>query len=386
MSTTAIVVLGSTGSIGVQTLEVVRAHPGRFRVLALAGGSNVDLLEVQAREFKPEVVAVGRPERGRALAGSLSDTGIRVVSGPAGLEAAAALPAAELVVGGISGIAGLRPLLAALGAGKRVALANKEPLVAAGALVTAWAQEHGGELIPVDSELSAIFQCLKGEDRAHLARIFLTASGGPFARLTKEQLARVTPEQALEHPTWRMGRKVTIDSATLMNKGFEVFETRWLFGVEWDRIRILVHHQSIIHSMVEFVDGSCVAQLGLPDMRFPIQYALFYPERAANDLPRLDLAERRQLTFDAPDLERFPCLRLAFEAGRLGQTYPAALNAADEIAVEAFLDRRIGFMDIPRVIEQTLSAHDPLEGSTLEQLEEVDDAARRSAAAVIAQT
>ncbi len=386
MSTTAIVVLGSTGSIGVQTLEVVRAHPGRFRVLALAGGSNVDLLEVQAREFKPEVVAVGRPERGRALAGSLSDTGIRVVSGPAGLEAAAALPAAELVVGGISGIAGLRPLLAALGAGKRVALANKEPLVAAGALVTAWAQEHGGELIPVDSELSAIFQCLKGEDRAHLARIFLTASGGPFARFTKEQLARVTPEQALEHPTWRMGRKVTIDSATLMNKGFEVFETRWLFGVEWDRIRILVHHQSIIHSMVEFVDGSCVAQLGLPDMRFPIQYALFYPERAANDLPRLDLAERRQLTFDAPDLERFPCLRLAFEAGRLGQTYPAALNAADEIAVEAFLDRRIGFMDIPRVIEQTLSAHDPLEGSTLEQLEEVDDAARRSAAAVIAQT
>jgi len=370
-----VVILGSTGSIGRQTLDVIRAHPQRLQVVGVAAGRQVEELARQACEFGVEACISDSSLHGELveLAGGRAG---RLLAGREALCELATRPDADLVVGAVSGLAGLPPVLAALECGKPVALANKEPLVAAGELVTAAAARAGAALLPIDSEISAVFQALKGEDPASIEKLLLTASGGPFASYSLEELRGVAPEQALAHPTWRMGRKVTIDSASLANKGFELFELRWLFNVTFDRIEVVVHPQSVIHSAVQFCDGSVVAQLGLPDMRIAIQYALLHPERAPNQLPRLDLAELGRLTFARPDVTRFPCLRLAYEAGRAGQTYPAVLNGADEEAVALFLAGRLGFLDIPRVIEGALAEHEPADAVTLDDVVAADAWAR----------
>jgi len=358
-------ILGSTGSIGQQALEVVASLPGRFRVLALAAGNNRDLLARQVAGWHPEMAAFEGPD----LPGNFRR---------ASMDEMAAHPGVDLVVVATSGKAGLSPTLAALRAGKRVALANKEVLVMAGEIVMR--ETRPGQLLPVDSEHSALWQCLVGEERENIARLVLTASGGPFLRLPPGELARITPEQALAHPTWRMGKKVTVDSATLMNKGFEAIEARWLFGVPYEKIEVLVHPQSVVHSLVEFVDGSVKAQIAPPDMRLPIQYALTYPQRLENrDLPRLDWKRLHSLTFEPPDLERFPCLKLALEAGREGGTLPAVLSAADEVAVELFLSRRIPFSAIPRLVEKALEGHRPVTHPSLEQILEADKSGREKA-------
>jgi 1-deoxy-D-xylulose-5-phosphate reductoisomerase len=369
-------VLGSTGSIGRQTLDVIRRLPGRFRVVGLAGGANHTLLEDQAREFQPNLVWCRDNERHMT---------IKAASGRsarwATMEDMAADPAAEIVVVATSGIAGLMPTLTALRAGKSVALANKEVLVIAGHIVTRAAEQGGGELRPVDSEHSAIWQCLWGEDIACVDRIVLTASGGAFRDLPARDLAGVTPQQALRHPTWEMGRKITIDSATLMNKGFEAIEARWLFNVPMDRIEIVMHRESIVHSLVEFADGSVKAQLGEPDMRLPIQCALSYPERMpGSGTQRLNLARTGALTFAEPDLGRYPCLRLALEAGAKGGTWPAVLAAADEVAVERFMGGHISFTDIAKVVDSALSAHAGTADPLLETVLEADRWAREFAA------
>lgn len=358
-------ILGSTGSIGQQTLDVVRSFPDRFEVIGLAAGRNTGLLSKQVEEFHPRYVCAS--ERLDMAAAPCSTT----------LEELTSHDEVDLVVMAISGMAGLGPTMAAIRAAKPVALATKEVLVAAGEIVMAEAEACGGRLLPVDSEPSAIWQCLVGEDRG-IKKLILTASGGPFRHLSQERLAAVTPRQALEHPTWKMGRKVTIDSATLMNKGFEVIETHWLFDVPFDDIEVVVHPQSIIHSMVEFTDGSTKAQMSLPDMRLPIQYALFYPEGPASGLPRLDLARIGSLSFEPPDVEGFPCLRLALEAGREGGTYPAVLSAADEVAVELFLEGRIGFLDIAGVVEEALDKHESTCRPTLEDVIAADSWAREA--------
>lgn len=375
MTPKRVVILGSTGSIGEQTLDVVRRHPDRLQVIGLAAGRQVDQLAKQALEFGARA-SVADTALVHKLRDLTAGSDVLVTGGQEGLVELAELPEADLVVGAVSGLAGLAPVMAALEAGNDVALANKEPLVAAGELVTATAHRSGARLLPIDSEISAVFQAHRGEDRDCISKLILTASGGPFQKLSREQLEAVTPEQALDHPTWRMGRKVTIDSATLANKGFELFELHWLFGVPFDSIEVVVHHQSIIHSAIEFCDGSVMAQMGLPDMRTAIQYALLHPERRANDLPRLSLAELGTMTFDRPDLDRFPCLRLAYDAGRAAQTYPAALNGADEEAVRLFLDGHIGFMDIPRAIEGALQAHEPSPAATLADIVLADTWAR----------
>jgi len=353
-----IVILGSTGSIGQQTLDMVRAHPDRLTVVGLAAGSDVEGLASQCQEF------------------GVVESVLAARDGPDSLCDLIGRTQPDLLVAAISGLAGLTPVLVALQAGVDVALANKEPLVAAGELVVSTATRAGALLLPIDSEISAVFQCLHGQDRAALEKVLLTASGGPFARLSAKELAKVTPRQALDHPTWKMGPKVTIDSATLANKGFEVFELKHLFRLSFDQIEVVIHHQSIIHSMVQFQDGSIIAQMGLPDMRIPIQYALMYPERVANDLPRLDLDQVGQLTFASPDVGKFPCLRLAFEAGRSGKSYPVVLNAADEEAVRLFLEEPICFMDIPRLIERALEAHQPQRTDSLDDVLEADRWAR----------
>jgi 1-deoxy-D-xylulose-5-phosphate reductoisomerase len=358
-------VLGSTGSIGRQALDVVRALPEHFRVVALAAGKNLELLAAQVKEFRPEFIGFGA---GSGLEEKASE--IRDYSGceflP--LEEMARLPAADIVILATSGTAGLGAFMAAVKAGKNIALANKESLVSAGHIITAEAARTGARLLPVDSEHSAIWQCLAGE-RQPPRRIVLTASGGPFREYSPAAMSGITVAQALAHPSWKMGKKVTIDSATLMNKGMEVIEARWLFGVPMENVRVLVHPRSIVHSFVEFIDGSVKAQLGCPDMRLPIQYALSYPERLDNPaLPRLDWNEFRGLTFEPPDMKKFPCLRLAVEAGKKGGTYPAVLCAADEAAVGLFLEERIKFTDIPRLIELVLERH----GSTaIPGLEEI---------------
>lgn len=366
-----ILILGSTGSIGTQTIDVVGAHPDLLRIVGLAAGSNAAALSRQAADLGVEMIALADEQAAANLASA------NTFAGAQGICDLVTACEPDLVVGAISGSAGLRPLLTALEAGIDCALANKEPLVVAGKIVTDTARKSGAQLLPVDSELSAMFQCMRGERADEVARILLTASGGPFSKLSAEELARVTPDQALAHPTWRMGRKVTIDSATLANKGFEVFETLWLFGVDARQIEVVVHHQSIIHSLVEFQDSSIIAQVGLPDMRVAIQFALTYPDRVANDLPRLSLAEVGTLTFAKPDTERFPCLRLAMEAARAGATYPAALNGADEAAVAAFLAGAIGFMRIPELIEQALSEHEPGDATSLNEVEQADAWARK---------
>jgi 1-deoxy-D-xylulose-5-phosphate reductoisomerase len=362
-----VAVLGSTGSIGRQTLEVISALPHRFSVIGLAAGHNTDLLAEQINQFKPRLVH----SQGKI---SLTSAKYEVLS----LEEIASHPEVDIVVIATSGKWGLKPTLAAVKAGKRLALANKESLVMAGEIITREAKLNKAQIIPVDSEHSAIFQCLEGE-KQKAARIILTASGGPFLGYSPAQLAKVTPEQALKHPSWRMGKKVTIDSATLMNKGLEVIEARWLFNTPFDNIRVLINPQSIIHSMVEFADGSVKAQLSQPDMRLPIQYALSYPERLANpNLPRLDWENIKELNFEPPDFDRFPCPKLAIEAGKKGGTYPAVLCAADETAVELFLSKRIKFTDIPRLVGQALDEHKSTTHPTLEEILAADSQAREN--------
>jgi 1-deoxy-D-xylulose-5-phosphate reductoisomerase len=367
-----LVVLGSTGSIGRQTLDVARAFPDRVRVHGLASYRNVGLLQQQAEGFRPSVVAVGpgAPWKGLDFAGA------KVLTGPEALVELAADPQADLVVVGTAGSAGLLPTLAALRAGKLVALANKETLVMAGSVIGEELRRGSGQLVPIDSEHSAIWQCLQGEPHDAIERLTLTASGGALRGLAAAELAAVTPEQALAHPTWNMGPKITVDSANLMNKGLEAIEARWLFDLPLERIDVVYHPQSIVHSLVTFVDGSTKAQLGLPDMRLPIQYALCHPHRWRNALPRLDLATVGALHFGVIDLDRYPALRIALEAGQRGGTFPAVLSAADEVAVAAFLAGRIGFTRIPAVVEETLERHEGCSSPGLDVILQADTWAR----------
>jgi len=352
--------LGSTGSIGEQTLDVVARHPDRFDVVSIAAGSRVERLIEQAREFAPRVVSVADPANVETIRDALATSEIAgkvdVVSGDAGLDAVATEPS-DLVVAGLVGAIGLRPVLAAIRAGRPIGLANKEVMVMAGALVRREASTHGSEIIPIDSEHSAIFQCLTGSRPEDVARLILTCSGGPFRTWAPERIERASVEEALAHPNWSMGDKISIDSATLMNKGLEVIEARWLFDVPADRVDVVVHPQSIVHSLVEYQDRSVLAQLGLPDMRVPIAVALAYPERVELDVPRLDLVELARLDFEAPDRERFPCLDLAYRAVAGSEAAPAVLNAANEVAVEAFLARRLDFPGIAALNGAVLEAH-----------------------------
>ena len=376
----SLAILGATGSIGTQALDVVRAEPDAYEVIALGASSSVDLLAAQAHEFRPKVVALADERRARELESKVP-AGTEVVAGPTAL--ADVSTAADLILNGVVGFAGLSVTLAALGAGKRLALANKESLIAAGPVVQRVRDTPGAELIPVDSEHCAVHQCLRSGDRGRLNRIVLTASGGPFRGRTRADLSDVTIDDALAHPTWSMGPKITVDSSTLMNKGLEVIEAHELFGVDYDQIEVVVHPQSIIHSMVEFSDGATIAQLSLPDMRLPIGYALAYPDRIGTPFGRIDWAELRRLDFEAPDLEAFPCLALAYEAGRMGETAPAWLNAANEVAVAAFLDGLISWVAIADVLRETLDRHDGTKAESADVVIEVDRRARREATQVI---
>ncbi len=366
-------ILGSTGSIGTQTLEVVR-EIGGIGVRALTAGKNIDMLEAQAREFKPELVCVMDKEKALELKNRLSGTGTEVLAGMEGLIAAAVLPSADTVVNSVVGNIGLRPTVEAIKAGKDIALANKETLVTSGELIMRLIKENNVHMYPVDSEHSAIFQSLQGNDGNRIENIWLTASGGPFRG--RSDLSGVTLEDALHHPNWSMGKKITIDSATMMNKGLEVIEAKWLFNVDLDRIKVVVHPQSIVHSMVEYEDGAVIAQLGVPDMKVPIQYALTYPKRIKNSFPKLDFFERNTLTFEKPDMKVFRCLALAFEAIKTGGTMPAVLNAANEAAVAKFIDGRIGFTDIPLLIEKAMNAYTVKYDYTLDDVLEADEYAR----------
>lgn len=374
----AISILGSTGSVGVTTLDVVARSPGRFHVRAMAAGRNLELFAEQVRRFKPELVSVATPVLAATLKERLGPNRVEITHGLDGAIAVATHPESELVMSAMVGALGLRPTLAAIRAGKDIAFANKEVLVIAGELVTRAVREHGVRLLPVDSEHNAIFQCLEGGRRSALRRIILTASGGPFRELPAHRLSEVTVADALKHPTWRMGNKITIDSATLMNKGLEVIEARWLFDVAREQISVVIHPQSVIHSMVEMVDGSVLAEMAVPDMAIPVAYALAYPERLALDhLRRFSLTEAGSLSFEEPDCEKFPCLRLAYEALEAGGTMPACLNAANEEMVAAFLAGQARFVDIPRCIESVMERHSNEPANTLEDLLEVDEWARR---------
>lgn len=370
-----IAILGSTGSVGTQTFDVVMRMPERFRVVAIAGGSNCQLLIEQAALARPEIVACTSPE----LTCDDLPEGTRLEQGPDGLIAAATHPDVAIVVTATSGHAAILPTAAAIEAGKTIALANKETIVCAGALIMPLAEKHNVAIRPVDSEHSAIWQAIGTADPRDLSRLILTASGGPFRTTPAEQLARVTPSDALAHPTWSMGGKITIDSATLMNKGLEVIEAHWLFDMPLEQIDVLVHPQSVIHSLVEFADGSQVAQLGLPDMRLPIQYALTWPNHTPAPCERLSLADVGTLEFESPNFSKFPALQLCYDAGRAGGAYPAALSAADDIAVAAFVAGEIGFMDIPAVVAETLERYDGPPDVTFESLAEIDTVAHRIA-------
>lgn len=368
-----IAILGSTGSIGTQTLEVARANQD-LEITALAAASNVKLLEKQIREFHPSLAAVWTEEKAKELKTMVADLDVRIVAGMEGLLEVARHPEAELVVTAVVGMIGIRPTIEAMKAGKDIALANKETLVTAGHIIMPLAEECGVKILPVDSEHSAIFQCLNGENRRQLHKIWLTASGGPFRGRKKEELKNVQVEDALKHPNWSMGRKITIDSATLVNKGLEMMEARWLFGVEPKDIQIVVQPKSIIHSMAEFEDGAVIAQLGTPDMRLPIQYALYYPDRRYLPGDRLDFWSLNQITFEKPDTENFPGLRLAFDAASAGGSLPTVYNAANERAVALFLDRRIGFLDIPEIIGSCMETHRVIDAPTVEQILETEAA------------
>ena len=376
MSIKNLSILGSTGSIGVSTLDIVAAHPDQFRVVALTAGSNLDLFVEQIRLFKPEIVTVVSASNAEKLRQRLGRNGPEVMSGVDGLIACACHPSVHMVVSAIVGAAGLVPTMAAIESGKDIALANKETLVTAGALVMDAVERAGVKLYPVDSEHSAIFQSLEGHREKDVRRLILTASGGPFRDRDPKTFGDINLADALAHPNWNMGRKITIDSATMMNKGLEVIEAHWLFNLPGEQIAVHIHPQSIVHSMVEYVDGSVIAQLGIPDMKTPIAYALSYPERLKLDLPPLDLCKIGQLTFVEPDHDRFPCLDLAYQALAEGGSTPAVLNAANEIAVGAFLEGRIGFTDIPHLIDSTLNKHQKIDMKTIEDVLQVDRWAR----------
>jgi 1-deoxy-D-xylulose-5-phosphate reductoisomerase len=377
----AITLLGSTGSIGTQTLDIVASHPDRFRLVGIAAGSNVDLLAEQVKQFRPEIVGIADKSKFAALQTALEglDYKPKLVAGEEGLVEIAAYGDAQSVVTGIVGCAGLLPTIAAIQAGKDIALANKETLIAGGPVVLPLVKKHGVRLLPADSEHSAIFQCLQGVPEGGLRRIILTASGGSFRDWPAEKLAQVTIADALKHPNWSMGKKITIDSATLMNKGLEVIEAHYLFGLDYDDIDIVIHPQSIIHSLIELQDSSVLAQMGWADMRLPLLYAVSWPERIATDWPRLDLVKAGDLTFREPDRVKYPAINLAYAAGRAGGTMPAVLNAANEQAVALFLDEKIDFLTIPRVIEQVCDRHraDHRLDPTLEDILAVDDWARK---------
>jgi len=384
MKNKKIAILGSTGSIGRNVLKIAASFPERFTVVGLTAGWNIDLLRQQIQGFSPTVVSVAEEAASvklKTLLGPGSRT--EIVWGQAGHEQVASLQEAEMVVSAIVGAAGLLPTLAAIRSGKDIALANKETLVMAGRLIMAEAAKQQVRLLPIDSEHSAIAQALEAGRREDVARIILTASGGPFLHLDQESLWKVTPDQALQHPNWDMGRKITIDSATLMNKGFEVIEAHWLFDVPLDKIEVLVHPQSIVHSLVEFVDGSVVAQLGIPDMRVPISYALSYPERLKTGLSRLNLTECSNLSFLKPDLSRFPALQTAYEACRSGGCLPAVLNAANEVAVAAFLGGKLKFPEIAKVVAETMTRMDYMDDADIETILEADGQARVDSAAVL---
>ena len=351
-----IAILGSTGSIGTQTLEVVRANKD-IEVLGLAAGNNIVLLEEQVREFRPKLVGVWSEENARLLREKLRDLDVKVVSGMEGLIEVSTMKETEIMVTAIVGMIGIRPTIAAIQAGKDIALANKETLVTAGHIIMPLAKEHQVSILPVDSEHSAIFQSLQGNPGKSLHKVLLTASGGPFRGRTREELKSIQVEDALKHPNWEMGRKITIDSSTLVNKGLEVMEAKWLFDVRFDQIEVIVHPQSVIHSMVEYEDGAIIAELGTPDMKLPIQYALYYPERRFLAGERVDFAKLSQLTFEKPDLETFYGLRLAFQAGEAGGTMPTVFNAANELAVSKFLERKIAYLQIPEIIEACMCNH-----------------------------
>lgn len=377
--------LGSTGSIGTQTLDVIRQHKGKFSVSGLACNNELEIISSQAREFGPELISVGDPETEEKLKEIVKGS-TEVVSGENGLKEVATLESAHTVVGAVVGFLGLRPTIAAIRAGKNIALANKETLVAGGSIVMDEVAKADVVLTPIDSEHSAIFQCLNGEKRKSVSKIIITCSGGPFKFKKANELENVTVEQALGHPTWKMGKKITIDSATLMNKGLEIIEAHWLYSMPYEKIESIMHPQSIVHSMVEFEDGSIIAQLGTHDMRTPIQYALSYPERISNDFPRLDLLKTKNLEFFPLDEETFTCLGLAKEAGNIGGTMPTALNAANEEAVYAFLEGKIGFLDIARVVRRGIDCHKSVAKPELEEIFEADKKARGDAKKLIEET
>ena len=374
-----IAILGSTGSIGTQTLDVVRQHPEAFSVYALTAHRSVDMLIQQALEFNPAVVCIADEAYYPRLREALSDLPIQVMAGEKAIAEMVTMPEIDVVVAAMVGYAGLRPTIEAIRAKKTIALANKETLVVAGEIICRLAQRYKVNILPVDSEHSAIFQCLVGESRDSIEKLLLTASGGPFRTFTYEQMQHVTAAQALQHPNWEMGAKITIDSASMMNKGFEVIEARWLFDIPVEKIQVLVHPQSVVHSAVQFVDGSVKAQLGTPDMRIPIQYALTYPERWQSDVPRLDLFSTKQLTFEEPDLQRFPNLRLAYEAMEKGGNMPCILNAANEVVNLAFREGRCGFLQMSEVIAETMAKTTFITEPTYEDYVQTDRLARQIA-------
>jgi 1-deoxy-D-xylulose-5-phosphate reductoisomerase len=376
-----VVLLGSTGSIGTSTVKVAEDLPDRIRLIGLAAGNNADLLLKQARKHRPDAISITDPAKAKEIQNGMGFS-TKVFSGADGLMKLATLPGADIVLIAIVGTAGLQPALAAIRAGKDIAIASKEILVMAGEIVMSEARKYGVRVLAVDSEHSAIFQCLDGKPSSSVRKLWLTASGGPFREKhhwPKEKFSAITVERALKHPSWVMGRKITIDSATLFNKGLEMIEARWLFDIEMARVGVLVHPQSIVHSLVEFVDGAMLAQLSTPDMCLPIQYALTYPDRAASERVQTDFAKLGSLTFEEPDLERFPSIELARRAGTIGGTLPAVLNAANEIAVEAFVNRKINFPQIFETVRRTLDAHEVVLHPTLEQILEADHWARREA-------
>jgi 1-deoxy-D-xylulose-5-phosphate reductoisomerase len=373
-----VVLLGSTGSIGTSTIKVAEDLPDRIRLVGLGAGNNVELLFQQTLNHRPEAVSITDPAKAQELRGKLG-AAVHVSSGPDGLVKLATLPGADIVLIAIVGTAGLRPALAAIRAGKDIAVASKEILVMAGEIVMSEARKHGVRVLAVDSEHSAIFQCLDGKPSGSVRKLWLTASGGPFRTTPKEEFPNITVERALKHPSWVMGRKITIDSATLFNKGLEMIEARWLFDIEVGRVSVVVHPQSVVHSMVEFVDGSMLAQLSTPDMCLPIQYALTYPDRAPSDRVQTNLAKLGSLTFEDPDPERFPSLQLARKAGEIGGSLPAVLNAANEVAVDAFINRRINFPQISETVRRTMDKHQVVSHPTLDQILEADAWARHEA-------
>ncbi|NMB41293.1 MAG: 1-deoxy-D-xylulose-5-phosphate reductoisomerase [Firmicutes bacterium] len=376
-------IMGSTGSVGTQTLEVVDRFPEKFKIIALSARSNIDLLEKQITKYKPLAAAVLLKEKALELKNRLGNVGTEILSGKEGLKTLAAWPDADIVVVALVGFSGLEPTLAALSNGKTVALANKEALVVGGELIAAEAKAKKATIMPIDSEHSALFQCFQAGKKNEVAKVILTASGGPFLGWNKEELAKVTPSQALKHPNWTMGAKVTIDSATLMNKGFEVIEAHWLFNLNFEKIDVVVHPESIIHSMVEFTDGTTMAQMSFPSMLFPIQYALSYPERWKRSYSQLNWDRKRSLNFLPPDRENFPCLDYAYWAGNIGGTMPAVLNAANEIAVEGFLKNCHSFLHIPAILEEVMNRHSAIPNPSFAEITEADAWARKESKSLL---